>query len=518
MFHSDLKASFLITSGVVAILSFAWCGHTGADLKQEPAPARSVSVAQSGEKPSWTGTGTHPSYPQSQFIVGLGVSNDTADPEGDKSRADSNARAEVGKQIQVGIEQETTTTESEWKRNGIQGGEALFQVFGRETVKIGLEGVQIAERCRDASEKAFYSLAVLNRAEAAKRLEMRIGEELGRAKKFEEQADGSLEGGEMAQALRAYAKSYGELGKALSDAVVLRVVGRKQSQPIPVAEIDGKLSRVVSALNLKAAAGSGQRGSPGQPLPAPLTAQAVYQRAGGESPVADIPLSFRLEGECGRVEPAARTGPDGKASAKVLEVCNTGKAENRAVAELDWTALMSELDRESAKQLRRRFKQVSASFTYSLSTPETTRVGVLINEYVDDKKINLSIVQAAVVQALLDAKFNVLDTKVMAGLTGKDIDAVTPEQLKAMYAGNVEVAIVGELRSTFSSNVGNIVFYRARGTIRAVDISNAQALTELSVESKGAGANNEKAGLQALKEAAKSAPPKLKETCLTTLR
>ncbi len=133
--------------------------------------------------PAWIATGSDARFPERRFLVGVGTANGT-----DASafpRSDDAARAEMFKVVRVRIESETRSVMEE--RTALFGEHQSVvstQGFSEDTVSrvsAFLEGSRIPDRYVDARTGRVYSLAVLDRAEAAALLDARIADARSRA-------------------------------------------------------------------------------------------------------------------------------------------------------------------------------------------------------------------------------------------------------------------------------------------------------------------------------------------------
>jgi hypothetical protein len=216
-------------------------------------------------------------------------------------------------------------------------------------------------------------------------------------------------------------------------------------------------------------------------------------------------VAFALPGGVGRIDPGGRSDAEGRVSVRVHEIGRTDQGQNPIVATVDWQAFMSDLDAAARQQWAPRLKGVSATFAYKIRTAATTRVAVRIAEYVDDKAQRQELLTSGLSQSLLKQKFDVTDAKVLGGLDGTKLTTATPGELQSLVGEGADVVVVGEVRSEFSSQAGpGIVFYRARASVRAVNVKTGQVLAVLTGEQKGAGNTNDRAGKTALQKVVQS--------------
>ena len=130
-----------------------------------------AAFAANKSKPEWVATGKAGDYPDSQYIVGIGTAADTHNTSKDQTAADEAAKAKLAEQIQVSIQSDLDSYLSEQstkvnKKTHHEVNQSIaWQI--KSKVNIKLEGVQFPERYYDRGTKTYYSLAVLDRTNAA---------------------------------------------------------------------------------------------------------------------------------------------------------------------------------------------------------------------------------------------------------------------------------------------------------------------------------------------------------------
>lgn len=107
-------------------------------------------------------------YPPSLFMTGVGSSEKGA------NEADDAARMDLLKQIEVEITGEETTVQAESSKSGLSSSYVQSRIDSK--VHIIVPGLTIKERWNDLSPNRFYSLAVINREEAAENIFRKIEE------------------------------------------------------------------------------------------------------------------------------------------------------------------------------------------------------------------------------------------------------------------------------------------------------------------------------------------------------
>jgi hypothetical protein len=119
-------------------------------------------TASSGARPAWV-EGDSARWPRAQYVTGVGSADD-------EDGAADRARGEISRVFSSNVIVDTTLDETETSLT--QGGKASvsFSQLVAQKVQTAsrkiLEGVEIAERWKDASSARYYALAALNKVKA----------------------------------------------------------------------------------------------------------------------------------------------------------------------------------------------------------------------------------------------------------------------------------------------------------------------------------------------------------------
>jgi hypothetical protein len=123
--------------------------------------------------PKWI-SGADPAYPETAFVIGVGVGNDLDD-------ARANARAEISRTFQARVQQTMTDTQTEsseslGSRHGPAAGTQKSEMTTKVATETLLEGAQIKETWFDKKKKKHYALAALDKRAARQALSAQITE------------------------------------------------------------------------------------------------------------------------------------------------------------------------------------------------------------------------------------------------------------------------------------------------------------------------------------------------------
>lgn len=467
------------------------------------------------KNPKWTNSGTHPKYPKSIYILGVGVTQLSDKIDEDRSRADSNARADIAKQIKVSLSQEMKIYEAEIQKNDESISEMEVSLTGLESVNITLQGVEIVQHHTNKKENVLYSLAVINRQKAAEKLKLIVSDTKKISADYIKKGESIFLSDPIAS-LRLYIKALNEIKSHLADGILLRTLSGESVNILSTAEIDLKIAKIFSGLTINKVSGDNQRAEVGKALKLPLKMQLVTTDNGNQIPFKNFPFNFKMDGK-GRIEEQVKSDSAGFVSSKIYDIGSTGKAENRVVATADWKAFFDDtgLKKEIVKPHSKDLKVV---FTYKLKTVGTTRIIVyLIDKIIESNKqenpyiFSESVIENTIINSLSKKGFDVKDNKTaFKSENGKDLINSSPKNIAESCKDSADVVIIGSTISEFSSKMSErLIFHRARLTLRAIDIHTGQVLANLDLESKGAGNNELKAGKKAIKKLKKKVSSKL---------
>jgi hypothetical protein len=326
------------------------------------------------EKPGWVESGKHPAYPDSLFILGIGLANLSGDAVKDRSLADANALAEITKQIKARVKVKDIHITVE----RVISGKSLEVTTMDSTVsaseiysELVLQGLSFVQRhpAGSGASGLVYSLAVLDRRKAASALQ----DEIETLRAYHEacltQADKLLNQHRYLRALW-YLKEAGvtlNLGEERLAVArfVLAPLGLKEAawmKPFgsPLASLN-QAEAILSGLVLEKRSGENQKLSLGLSPQEPLTAGLVFQEDEARLPVEGALVRFAFQRGRGSLADSARTDRSGAAACTVyrLEPSTEPIYEISAAVDLsatlgNWNALpeaWQNLVRSSAKRV-----------------------------------------------------------------------------------------------------------------------------------------------------------------------
>ena len=133
--------------------------------------SQTQQISQTGNKKTfWVQSGRHPDYPDSLFILGVGLANLSVDPVNDRSLADGNALGEIAKQIKarvkvkdVHITMERMVSDMSLDVTTRDSSLSVSEIYS----DLVLQGFSFVDRYTDRDAGIVYTCAVLDRKKAA---------------------------------------------------------------------------------------------------------------------------------------------------------------------------------------------------------------------------------------------------------------------------------------------------------------------------------------------------------------
>jgi len=456
--------------------------------------------------PEWAATGDTSRYPSEFYITGVGSAQvrygDTAAAQ---SKADSRAMAQVAKQIEVVIQQQT----SSFEREVSSGGQPLNQrdIWEKTAayVQIKIEGVRIEKRHLNQTGKRMYSLALFDRAAQGQIVSQEITALKSNAAALTAEAERQQHSPETVyRAATAYGLAIQKLILALRKNQYLGVIAPQMVHTDitgALASLQADVTAFMSRFQLMIIGGDHQHGRVGGHLAEPLEVKITYQR----QPAPSVPVYFDFAKGSGAIDSRARSNAAGIAATRVTHLGPTGQKVNKIIAAIDIYPSSSEIRRELAQVI----PPVSDRFTYQLPPLEEIRVAVIINDYNLGYRQADSYTQNQVRQTISDYKLALVkDIPPAYQLDDYDV-AGGPrlaEKLKALTAV-ADIALVGEVRSTLldSSSASGLVVTRARAVVKFLELATGREMGNVDISLKAAGPSRDEAGRRNLRQVAGAA-------------
>jgi len=423
----------------------------------------------SGLRPGWADDARHPQYPERAWLTAVGVA-DLAESASDARRlADERARQEIVFSLRARVQSFVEVRSRSTLDSAEVDVDELTRVVGAAT----LEGAKIATRSEDRGRGVIYSLAVVNRAVAARNLEADIDETLAEANRVLVEAGRRVSRGRRVEQLLASYRLFRESRLTRSTFRVLTGRDYKKVEDRGN-EVRGRLEALFADMRLEVTSGDGQDASPGAPFPEEVVVRAVLVDGAKREPVPGIDLTIAPEVE-GAVELSierGRTGVDGSLRFRVPLVRASGEGIGRIRVALDVAA--TGLDGPSV------------DVEYSLPTRETLDVLILLEEINMGRKVTPSSTATALGDHLKRAGFPIVDALPLIRQHGeRTLSRADRRELRRLLGTKVDVVIRGKVEATGGGTVlGGLASARARATLNGLDLRSGRVLAALQVGPK----------------------------------
>jgi hypothetical protein len=475
---------------VLATVVFSCAGPAKQAQRQTPA------------NPEWVDTGGIKQYPSDFFITGVGGSDvKYGDTAAAQAEADSKAMAQVAKQIEVIIQQISSSYEREVSTTS--GGSLNQRDIWEKTaayVKIKVEGVKIETRHYDKINNRMYSLAVLDRMAQGKMISDEIEALKSNAAVLIGEAEKSRSSIEKVhRSIAAYGLALKKLLLALRKNQYLGIIAPQMAHrdiPDILSKLQAGITDLMSRFTFQVLQGDHQKGIVGGNLPAPLQMKVYYQK----TPVPSVPITFDFVDGSGNIDRSARSTREGLVSTPVSNLGPTGKKINKIRALIN----IYPSDPAIQKELAAVIAPNSIEFTYELPPVEEIRVAVHINEYNLGYQQHDSYLQNKIVRSLSESKLQVIK-EIPREIQLDDFDvrggARLGQKLRQL-AAIADIGIIGEMRATLmdTSVSSSLIFAKARAVVKIFDLGSNTELGNVDLSIKGAGPDRDEAGRRTLEK------------------
>ena len=390
-----MKRTMLITSLLIILVHMLSCSGQAKQVQKETQAA-----------PGWIDTGGIDRFPSDLFITGVGSADvKYSDTAAAQAEADSKAIAQVAKQIEVVIQQLSSSFEREVS-SGTEEPLSQRDIWEKTAayVKIKVEGVRIDSRYHDKKNDRMVSLAVLDRMAQGKK----ISDEITALKSSA--AAMTMEAERSAKTLEKVHRSVAAYGLAIKKMILavrknqyLGIIAPRMIQrdiPTTLARLQAEVTDLMSQFSFEILGGDNQKGIVGGNLLEPLQLKVYYRN----QPAPSVPIMFTFVQGSGNIDPYARSNPDGRVSSTAGNLGPTGEKINKIRAYIN----VYPSDPNIQKELSSVIAPVYAQFTYELPPIEEIRVAVLINEYNLGYEQRESFLKNRVVQSLGQSKLQVI--------------------------------------------------------------------------------------------------------------
>ncbi len=457
-------------------------------------------------------------YPETRYIVGVGVAPLYGDVEKCKDIAKNKAYANIGEQIRVKIKAEFIDKLQQKGKKISSDYEMLTKVL----VSNVLEGVKLAKVGVSKKQKVVYAVAVLNRMLSSKLLFEKASIYYDEAEKLYDEGKKLLNEGFFTKGLSLLLKARNKILMAMGFEEDARIISGRpfffEEKKISLSDVDIEIERAFANITIKKEGGDNQKTLCGKGLNFPLKVKIEREN----KPLVNIPVRFKIEGVDAKYDTLSRTDKNGVAECKVYEIKSEGKGiinasfdtkimKREIMGDTAITDITSHLD--GLKGLFVRF------MCEAISPRRLLKILVRVYEEINGKLQVPSVVEQCLTEEMLKNKFNVITAPEI-------VNVINPSMVKGAFYGDramlqeikdktdADIIIVGIARSEYlgdvvelptGEKVTGMPHSRADVSIRAVYVKSGEILFDIKkVNVKGFGASEEEASKTALQKAVKS--------------
>ena len=314
------------------------------------------------EPPDWVLLKGHTQYPQSQYLLGVGIS------EKGPSQAGDAARAKVAQNLKMNISStmvDISTTEK-----------IRVERIIKTEVDAVLEGVEIKGTWLDQNNGVYYALAVVARNKAAfsirekiNKIESALLRNLKAGTEAENRAD-------IISAISNYLSGYQKapMLPPLKNThyVITSSDEGSGSQNISTSEFESRIKNIVRNLNLTVVSGNQQIVKTLKGIAEPLVAKVYLFKEGNQNPAPNIPVIFNYETGQGELEGETTSDSDGMVQTTIHKISSYDEANHVVTVKLDYDRIRSNFNEGFAEKFLSPLKSKRAIFNYAIQTPKLT--------------------------------------------------------------------------------------------------------------------------------------------------
>ncbi|VFQ47112.1 lipoprotein lpp20-like [Desulfoluna butyratoxydans] len=458
-----------------------------------------LAAGCSAGQPAWVTNSTHPGYAPEHFLVGVGLSSRSRDPQADMQKADANARLEVAKQLRVNIQSSLSSRKKQKTRASLpQTYTSETAIDSTENVDILLQGITIADRYYSKKDQLHYAIAVLNKPETAHRLASEMTRHSSRVSELSRQCKELLEKGDTIGALHKGIKALDHYRRYMDNRQMIAVLDpmAPAGKETPPRDPYDEVAKIKGSLSLMGLGGDMQTAKKGSGLAETLRVKAMVH---GTTPLANLPVKATFSPGSTSKAQAVATGPGGKASVRILGVAATQTPLNPVEVTVDWNRIIKDaLGEKPGPSWEGVLSGPSVRFTYALRTPETSCVQLKIHTRQNDAGVDATSILSPVSADLFRKKGFQVQSR------GQHSDRHTNGS-----GSKATILVVEKVDVQYSGRRGRGVVYRARMSVTAYDTASRSIIASAHGTALGGASSRKAAAERAIKDVANDLLPKL---------
>ncbi len=446
-------------------------------------------------------------YPESLYLLGVGIVESSGNPVKDQKLADYYAFSEIANQIMVNIKTDIRIQDIEI----LTDKSSEFQEFTTANIAVTssvvISGLKIVDRFYDTKSKIYYSVAVLDRELALAPLKARLNELKMQYESYLRNYKNLYNKGRIMQALNDLKSAYSS-AIAFNDLFHYYQVFRPIFNPyddefqlISIGDLISMASDLLSKISIVKIKGDNQEGVIGKPLHVPLEIKVILKDT-TNIPAEGVPVRFSFIRGKGKIRQRVVTNDEGLASA-IVESLERSETENFSIeAVLDFSSL---LDTAGAlPQWNNLFSSYQKSTIFTVRLKEFPGLKVLL--IIDEEDKNNPVATQTLASELKRVGLNPITENDIGEINSLRVRRLLSqndfERLQSEFISNFSIVIFGKYKVTYTSEYSGIYIANVVGSVKAISVEKSNLIAEESfTELRGFGNNIEQAKINALKTA-----------------
>ncbi|MCK9409754.1 MAG: LPP20 family lipoprotein, partial [Bacteroidetes bacterium] len=242
--------------------------------------------------PQWYTSHSHPNYPSSEFIIGVGSGNGTTGAE----TAKKGALSDIVSQLRVQVQSEMKSVTESFAVNDDEQIYSDFKRQSRTMVSDEITGANVAETVTDDATATTYALVVLNRDSYSSSLRAELESGWKQASDLRAAAGEFFAKGKLNEAIQSLNQIKQVIAPLFAKQVLHNAAARSPFAFPSVfnpAALQTDIRSYLSQIKIEKKSGDGQKGKIGEKLSQPFT---VVVTANGV-PCAGVTVGYFLEGK-----------------------------------------------------------------------------------------------------------------------------------------------------------------------------------------------------------------------------
>lgn len=242
--------------------------------------------------PQWYTTHTHPSYPASEFIIGVGSASGATGAEAAKK----SALADIATQLRVQVQSEVKSVTENFSVNDDEQVYSDFKRQSRTIVSDEITGADVIETVVDASSATTYALVVLNREKYSSGLRLELESGWKQAADLRTSAADFIAKGKVLEAVQSINQIKSVIAPLFAKQVLHNAAARSPftfPSAFNPAALQTDLRTYVSQLTMEKRGGDNQQGKIGEKFSKPFVVSVSAKGV----PCSGLTVSFLLDGK-----------------------------------------------------------------------------------------------------------------------------------------------------------------------------------------------------------------------------